>query len=358
MAYGKTFIDFLYNVRSVKKMNLLGFVNKKLDDKGEKVFASCIKTMHYNAYQYGFIETFINVLFLLPIGYYVYQFIKTGVGVEVIVMIAAIQGKISELGLQLMALMTELARAGVDCRILAEHLGEDKPKTTSRKNIKKWHKIKFDSTYFEYTKDGNLFLHKVADFTIHQGDHIAVTGKSGEGKTTFLNLFTNQFAVAKGKVTVDGVDYKDLPTAFFDDHITYISQDVELFDMTLYDNIVMGKRVPAEKLQKVIDGCCLNELIARMNGNLHTDIGEKGVKVSAGEKQRIALARGLLLDRDILVLDEITANLDPTTTQNIWNYIFSAYGDNTIIAVSHEKDLLNHVSRKLEFKKGIGTECR
>ncbi|MBQ9271837.1 MAG: ATP-binding cassette domain-containing protein, partial [Alphaproteobacteria bacterium] len=136
------------------------------------------------------------------------------------------------------------------------------------------------------------------------------------------------------------------------------SQDVELFDMTLYDNIVMGKRVPAEKLQKVIDGCCLNELIARMNGNLHTDIGEKGVKVSAGEKQRISLARGLLLDRDILVLDEITANLDPATTQNIWNYIFSAYGDKTIIAVSHEKDLLNHVSRKLEFKKGIGTESK
>ena len=356
VAYGKTFIDFLYNVRSVKKMNLLGFVNKKLDDKGEKVFTSCIKTMHYNAYQYGFIETFINVLFLLPIGYYVFQFIKTGQGVEVIVMIAAIQSKIAELGLQLMALMTELARAGVDCRILAEHLGKDEPKITSRKNLKKWHEIKFADTYFEYVKDGSLFSHKVADFTIHQGDHIAVTGKSGEGKTTFLNLFTNQFAVTKGKITVDNVDYKDLPTAFFDDHITYISQDVELFDMTLYDNIVMGKRIPAEKLQKVIDGCCLNELIARMNGNLHTDIGEKGVKVSAGEKQRIALARGLLLDRDILVLDEITANLDPTTTQNIWNYIFTAYGDKTIIAVSHEKDLLNHVTRRLEFKKGVGKE--
>lgn len=358
VAYGKAFIDFLYNIRSVKKMNLLGFVNKKLDEKGSKVFASGIKMMHYNSMQYGFTETFINVLFLLPIGYYVYQFIKTGQGVEVIVMIASIQGKIAELGRQLMGLMSELARTGADYKILAEHLGEDKPKTTSQKNIKKWHKIKFDNTYFEYTKDGNLFSHKVADFTIHQGDHIAVTGKSGEGKTTFLNLFTNQFAVAKGKVTVDGVDYKDLPTAFFDDHITYISQDVELFDMTLYDNIVMGKHVPAEKLQKVIDGCCLNELIARMNGNLHTDIGEKGIKVSAGEKQRIALARGLLLDRDILVLDEITANLDPATTQNIWNYIFSAYGDKTIIAVSHEKDLLNHVSRKLEFKKGIGKESK
>ena len=209
---------------------------------------------------------------------------------------------------------------------------------------------------FEYVKDGSIFSHKVADFTIHPGDHIAVTGKSGEGKTTFLNLFTNQFHVMGGSISVDNIDYKDLPAAFFDEHITYISQDVELFDMTLYDNIVMGKRVAPEKLQKIIDGCCLNELIERMNGNIHTDIGEKGVKVSAGEKQRISLARGLLLDRDILVLDEITANLDPITTQNIWNFIFTAYGDKTIIAVSHEKDLLNHITRRLEFKKGVGKE--
>ena len=128
--------------------------------------------------------------------------------------------------------------------------------------------------------------------------------------------------------------------------------------MSLYDNIVMGKRISPKKLQKIIDGCCLNELIERMKGNLHTDIGEKGVKVSAGEKQRISLARGLLLDRDVLVLDEITANLDPVTTQHIWNYIFSEYADKTIIAVSHEKDLLNHVTRRLDFKKGIGTEFK
>ncbi len=358
VAYGKSFIDFLYNVRSVKKMNLLDFVNKKLDECGAKVFSSGIKMMHYNSFQYGFTEIFISTLFLLPIGYYVFQFIKTGQGVEVIVMIAAIQSKIAELGRQMMGLMTELARTGADYKILAEHLGNEVLSDASRRNIRKWHEIKFSDTSFEYVKDGSVFSHKVAKFCIHPGDHIAVTGKSGEGKTTFLNLFTNQFHVMHGSVCVDGVDYKDLPAAFFDEHITYISQDVELFDMSLYDNIVMGKRVTPEKLQKIVDGCCLNELIERMNGNIYTDIGEKGVKVSAGEKQRISLARGLLLDRDILVLDEITANLDPITTQNIWNFIFNAYGNKTIIAVSHEKDLLKHISRRLEFKKGVGKEVK
>ncbi len=157
VAYGKVFIDFLYNIRSVKKMNLLNFVNKKLDERGSKVFASGIKMMHYNSFQYGFTEIFINALFLFPIGYYVFRFIKTGQGVEVIVMIAAIQGKIAELGRQMMGLMTELARTGADYKILAEYLGDDAVKTEMKRNIRKWHRIEFTNTCFEYVKDGSIF---------------------------------------------------------------------------------------------------------------------------------------------------------------------------------------------------------
>lgn len=356
VRYGKIFIDFLYNVRSVKKMNLLSFVKQKLDEKGGEVVDKGIAMMHYNALQYGFMELFINALFLLPVGWYVYHFIRTGEGIEIIVMIASMQSRIAEFGRRLMGMMTELARTQADFKILSKHLGEDVAVRQSVRSPRRWRKIHFDKTRFAFVKDNSVFCHQVDDFTIQRGDHLAVVGKSGEGKTTFLNLLTNQFDVESGAVCVDGVNYMSLPVKFFDEHMTYISQDVELFDMTLYDNIVMGQKVSDAKLQKIIDGCCLNELVARMKGNLHTDIGEKGVKVSAGEKQRISLARGLLLDRDILVLDEITANLDPLTTEKIWHFIFEEYGNKTIVAVSHEKELLKHVRRRLEFKKGLGRE--
>jgi len=87
---------------------------------------------------------------------------------------------------------------------------------------------------------------------------------------------------------------------------------------------------------------------------MNAEIGEKGVKVSGGEKQRINLARGLLLDRDILVLDEITANLDPATTAKIWQFIFSKYKNKTIIAISHEPELLKHVNKRIVFHGGRG----
>lgn len=183
-------------------------------------------------------------------------------------------------------------------------------------------------------------------------------GRSGCGKSTFLNLLTRQFNVKEGKISVENLSYLNVSENFFNNNITYVSQDVELFDMSFYDNIVMGKQIKKEKLNKILKGCCLTELIERMDGNLHTDIGEKGIKVSGGEKQRINLARGLLLDRDILVLDEITANLDPYTTEQIWKFIFKEYSEKTIIAVSHEKELLNHVSRKIEFKQGLCNEVK
>lgn len=357
LSFNKSFIDYIYNIRTVKKMNLLNFVEKNNSQKVDQAVECSSQMYRYNALQWGFMELVIHTIFILPLGFYIYEFIKTGQGIEIIVMIVGIQDKIVRFGRLLMSLMHELATTQTEYRILAEHLGKNIPTpTTNEKAPKKWRNIVFDNTRFEFSKDGNIFCHQVPYFEIKPGDHIAITGKSGNGKTTFLNLLTRQFDANSGHIYLDGKDVTKLSLAFFDNNVTYISQDVELFDMTFYDNIVMGKQVSKAKLKKIINGCCLNDLIARMNGNMHTDIGEKGIKVSAGEKQRINLARGLLLDRNILVLDEITANLDPLTTQHIWKFIFEEYNDKTIIAVSHEPELLKHINRRLEFQNGRAQE--
>lgn len=356
LKFNKIFIDFLYNVRSVKKMNLMTFAETKTRAQSDKVCQKAKAMMNYNAVQWGAMEFILQGMTLGPIGYFLYQFIQTGSGLDVVVMIAAIAPQLEQTGRRMMHFMTSSAKVLTEYARLAEHLGDVVLTEEKTKPIGKWHTITFDDTYFEFVKDGHIFHHKVPFFEIKRGDKIAIVGRSGEGKSTFLNLLTGQFPCQSGQILVDKTSYTEAGQAFFDKHITYISQDVELFDMSLYDNIVMGKRVSQEALQKIIDGCQLNELVARMDGNLHSDIGEKGVKVSAGEKQRINLARGLLLNRDILVLDEITANLDPITTQKIWEFIFTAYADKTIVAVSHEKDLLNHIERRLEFKRGLGKE--
>lgn len=354
-AFKKTFLDFLYNVRSIKKMNLLKFSLSRMDTSAITYEQCNRKTMSYNALQWFLMDFFVRAQFLIPLGYFIIEMIKTGQGIDVIVMLVSVQSQMGDIGKQIMHFMSELGSSKPDFDLLSEHLGE-RDEVDTRPDKKQWKTISFFDTKFGFIKDNNSFEHAVPNFVINKGDHVAVMGKSGEGKSTFLNLLTRQYPVHSGAIMVDNKDYNDISQNFFDREFTYVSQDIELFDMSLYDNITMGKKVSPKELQKIIDGCCLNDLITRMKGNLHTDIGEKGIKVSGGEKQRINLARGLLLDRDILVLDEITANLDPTTTSKIWRFIFSQYKSKTIIAISHEAELIKHVNKRIFFKNGIASE--
>lgn len=356
LKFSKLFIDFLYNVRSVKKMNLIQFADTKIQEQSDETANKAAQLMHYNAYQWCLMETFLNSVFLIPIGYYLYQYTQTKTGLDIVVMITAIQPQIGQAGRLMMHFMHDNAKVLTEYACLSEYLGETNLSETTNSEKQHWQKITFENTFFQFEKDGHIFYHQVPFFEIKKGDHIAVTGKSGSGKSTFLNLLTGQFPFQKGSVCINTTQYSEIPASFCDKNIAYISQDVELFNMSFYDNIVMGQNISAKKFNKIINGCQLTELLERLNGNIHADLGEKGLKVSAGEKQRINLARGLLLNRDILVLDEITANLDPATTQKIWEFIFTEYQHKTIVAVSHEKELLNHVSRRLEFKNGYGTE--
>lgn len=353
-SYIKVFLDFLYNIRTIKKMNLLKFTTDKITNRATAYQDFNVKVMRYNAYQWGFMEFFVRAQFFVPLVYFIIQLIQTGQGLDVIVMLVSVQAQMGEIGRQIMHLLTEVGTTQQEFALLSEHLGDNIAVDRRSCGRRPWRSICVDQTQFEFESGDTAFVHRVDKFMINRGDHIAVMGKSGEGKSTFLNLLTRQYLPQRGCICVDGVSYADMPQSFFDDHMTYVSQDIELFDMSLYDNITMGHRVNRRDMKKIIDGCCLNELVARMGGNIHADIGEKGIKVSGGEKQRINLARGLLLGRDILILDEITANLDPATTRKIWSFIFSCYADRTIIAISHEPELLRHVNKRIVFRCGHG----
>ena len=318
IVFDKTFIDFLNNIRSIKKMGLLEFSYDNINNKKNDVAKQQEYSARYNGLQWGFIEGFMQLLFLIPIGYFTYQMIKTGDGVDIIVLLTSVQAKVGLLVQNIMHFMENVSETYVQYDILENHLEKISP---NNKKHYKWSTISFKNTKFEFKKQRSKFIHSIPDFTIHKGDHIAVIGKSGEGKSTFLNILAGLLMVQSGETKVDNKTFQKMGEAFFSSVMSYISQDVELFDMTLLENITLGRHISKKELYKVINGVCLDELVKRANGNLDINIGEKGIKVSAGEKQRLNLARGLLLNKDILILDEITANLDAETTKKIWNFI-------------------------------------
>ena len=355
--FNKIYTDFTYNVRSVKKMNLIHFVMNTLGRFSSESFKNNKKLMRYNANQWGFTELFLSGLFLIPTGFFIYQYLTTGQNIDLVVMIVAVQGNIQNIGREFMHLMTELASNKTQIDILEKHLQDLQITTNTNRNIhiKKWNKIVFDNMMFQFKYDNTKFKSFIKHIEINRGDHIAIVGASGTGKSTFLNLLTRQLEPLSGSIKIDNVDYKNVADDFFNKNLTYISQDVELFDLSLYENITLGHEIRKQELNKILSGCCLNDLIHKNNNDLNLQIGEKGIKISGGERQRINLARGLILNREILVLDEITANLDPKTTKKIWEFIFKEYKNKTIIAISHTPELLNHVNKVIEFNNGCGT---
>jgi ABC-type multidrug transport system fused ATPase/permease subunit len=174
-----------------------------------------------------------------------------------------------------------------------------------------------------------------------RGEKIAVIGESGSGKTTFLKILRGLYQPTSVTVTLDR---KKLPKAFqsMQDDIALIPQDPEIFSTTIRENITMGIDRSDDDIEKYSGLARFASVIDRLPNGLASSIVEKGVNLSGGEKQRLALARGLMAseDKSIILLDESTSSVDAHNEALIYEGIFSVYTDKTIIASIHRLHLL------------------
>ena len=168
----------------------------------------------------------------------------------------------------------------------------------------------FENVSFSY-HEGAEVLHGVS-FETHPGQITAIVGPSGSGKSTVAKLMAGFWDATDGRVAFDGVDVRNIPYQQLMEHISYVAQDTFLFDRTLADNIRMGRpaasQVDVEAAARAA-GC--HEFISRLPQGYDTRAGEAGERLSGGEKQRIAIARAILKNAPIVILDEATAYADP-----------------------------------------------
>ena len=175
-----------------------------------------------------------------------------------------------------------------------------------------------------------------------------LVGSSGCGKSTILKLLKQYY-----KSHSIYIKNKKLKNINLKNSITYISQDEYLFTDTLYNNITMYKNVSDKELNKVIDICELRPIINRTNLGFNMLIEENGFNLSGGEKQRIMLARALLKNFEILIIDEGLNQVDINLERKILKNIFKKYKDKTIIVVSHRLDNLDLFDNLIRIEKGV-----
>lgn len=213
--------------------------------------------------------------------------------------------------------------------------------------------IVYDDISFSYADSTKVLNHLT--LTIKEGETVAFVGESGSGKTTLSNLLPRFYEVTEGRITIDGMDIREMTLASLRSQIGIVQQDVFLFPGTIRENIAYGKLdATEEEVQQAVKLAHLEKVIDQMNDGLDTMIGERGVKLSGGQRQRVAIARMFLKNPPILILDEATSALDTETETVIQESLNSLANGRTTLIIAHRLATIKHATRIIVLsEKGI-----
>jgi ATP-binding cassette, subfamily B, bacterial len=198
------------------------------------------------------------------------------------------------------------------------------------------------------------------DLQVEPGETIALVGRSGSGKTTFTNLIARFYDPTTGLIRLDGTNLRDIEVESYRQLLGIVEQDVFLFDGTIAENIAYGDRWATEaRITHAAKAANAAEFIERLPDRYETLIGERGVRLSGGQRQRLAIARAVLADPRIFILDEATSNLDTESERLIQQSLATLLHGRTSFVIAHRLSTIRHADRILVLDEGaigeIGT---
>lgn len=216
--------------------------------------------------------------------------------------------------------------------------------------------IKINHLSFSY--DDDLCILKDITFSIEKGEMLALVGETGAGKTTLINLIMRFYDSPPSSIIIDSTDIREFTLESLRQHIALVSQEALLFNDTIRNNLTYGleRQISTEELIEVVKRARLYDFIKDLPYTFYTYIGDRGVRLSGGERQRISIARALLKNADILILDEATSSLDTQTERLIQEAIEEVIKDRTTIVIAHRLSTIRNAHKIAVIEKGTLVE--
>ncbi|AQS58977.1 thiol reductant ABC exporter subunit CydC [Desulforamulus ferrireducens] len=234
------------------------------------------------------------------------------------------------------------------------HITSNRPTVSTRETTKVTPPnfgLRFEGLSFSY--DGHTYALRDINFTIPQGGRVAVVGPSGAGKSTLVNLLLRFWDYEQGAIYLGEQNIKELSTQSMSDLVAVVSQRTHLFNATIRENLLLAKPTASEEeMAAVIRRARLEDFIRELPDGYQTYIGEGGFKLSGGQRQRLAIARALLKDAPILILDEATSGLDAVTEQEVLTAIFDLMQGRTCLMITHRLTGLEKMDQILVLSAG------
>ena len=209
--------------------------------------------------------------------------------------------------------------------------------------------ISFQDVNFSY--DDNKQTLKGINLTINPNEKLAIVGKSGSGKTTLVNLIPRFYEISTGNLMIDAENIQNYSLRSLRTNISLVTQEVTLFNDTIFNNIAYGK-YSDDEVKRVVSSAHMDEFIDSLPEGLNTLVGDQGILLSGGQRQRIAIARALLKDAPILILDEATSALDSESEQHIQKALDQLMENRTTLVIAHRLSTIENADRIIVLSKG------
>lgn len=226
---------------------------------------------------------------------------------------------------------------------LAEAAEKEAPKDMS---------ITFDHVSFRYEDAAKNALHNI-NLEIREGEHVAFVGPSGGGKSTLASLIARFFDTTEGQIKIGGVNVRDIPSEQLMNMVSFVFQDSKLLKMSIYDNVRMGRKdATREEVMEALKNAQCEDIIGKLPDGIDTVIGAKGTYVSGGEAQRLSIARAMLKNAPVLILDEATAFADPDNEAKVQQAFSKLSEGKTVIMIAHRLSSVVDADRICVLKDG------
>ena len=346
--------ETLAGVRVIKAFNAEEQENKVFEKGVERLFENVKKSLTATALMTSSSTFLIGVATTGIMGIGGYYMIQEAMTTGEFLFFTLILGfmiapivQMSNIGSQLTEALAGLDRTEELMNLAAEDEQEDR--TIQLENVKG--DIKFNNVSFAY-EEGKPVLHNI-DFEAPSGSVIALVGSSGSGKSTIAGLSATFLNPESGVITIDGKDMSKVKLNSFRQHLGVVLQDEFLFEGTIRENIMFPRPNATEaQLQNAVKAAYVNEFTDRFEDGLETLIGERGVKLSGGQRQRIAIARAILADPKIIILDEATSNLDTESEGLIQKSLSELTNNRTTIVIAHRLSTIKKANQILVIEAG------
>ncbi len=345
-------------VHDIKLLNISDYFKDKINFNIDEMYRDTIKSTNvdnrYNCFRDAVVDIFTAIVVILSIYFVKFDVMTIGA----VITLFMYRNRLFTSILYIAWSERNLKEFLLSAKRIFEVIESDKfPKETfGNKRVSELKgNIKFKNVKFSYGKENVL---NGVNFEINDKDTVAIVGKSGSGKTTIINLLNRTYEVSKGKILIDGYNINDLDKYSLRNNIAVITQDPYLFNVTIKENL---KMVNTESNQKQIENICkiceIHDYIMTLPKKYNTLIGEGGVNLSGGEKQRLAIARALLMKTNIILFDEATSALDNETQANIQKAINNISSEYTMLIIAHRLSTIKDCNKILVIDAGKVIGC-